>query len=220
MQCILPDELVYCTSLVTAAKAALPKPGSSVALFGMTKPSWTAACAARSFCPWCCAPRSGGESCAAGAKNMASRGGSATGGMHGSGHSASEPSMHQDSSHAAWTDAAHSEGGWEDGGQRGAAVQGRSASDSAQQQGQLQNDDDDSWAVRETAPASRSAADAGKAPGNFAGFEGAGQPCGVQDVCLMQVIISSKCDFEEFSEAWRLRMQEWGSKLTVVRGPV
>ena len=107
-----------------------------------------------------------------GAKNMATRGGSAAGGMHGSGHSASEPSMHQDSSHAAWADT-HSEGGdWEDGGQRGGAVQGRSASDAAQQQGQRQTDDDDSWAVRETAPASRSAAEGGRASGNFAGFEG------------------------------------------------
>ena len=113
---------------------------------------------------------------AAGAKNMASRGGSAGGGMHGSGHSASEPSMHQDSSHAAWADTHSEGGGWEDGGQRGAAVQGRSASDSAQQPGQLRTDDDDSWAVRETAPASRSAADAGKASGNFAGFEGVRQP--------------------------------------------
>ncbi len=115
---------------------------------------------------------------------MATRGGSAAGGMHGSGHSASEPSMHQDSSHAAWADTQSEGGGWEDGGQRGAAVQERSASDAARQQGQRQADDDDSWAVRETVPGSRSAAEGGRASGNFAGFEGVPEHACLTLCCL------------------------------------
>ena len=102
----------------------------------------------------------------AGAKNMASRGGAAPGGVRGSGHSASEPNLHQDSSSAAWMET-QSEGGWDDGAQGGPATQGRGE----QQRGQQDKDDGfDSWATREGDAGSRPAS--GKAAGNFAGFEG------------------------------------------------
>ena len=103
----------------------------------------------------------------AGAKNMATRGGSASSGVHGSGHSASEPNLHHDSSSAAWMET-HSEGGWDDGGRGGSTTQGRGGQ---QQWGQQDKGDDfDSWATRGTGAGSRP--DSGKASGNFAGFEG------------------------------------------------
>ena len=106
----------------------------------------------------------------AGAKNMASRSGTASGGgVHGSGHSASEPNLHHDSSSAAWMET-HSEGGWDDSGARGgSATQARG--EQQQQWGQQdQGDDFDSWATAEAGAGSRP--DSGKASGNFAGFEG------------------------------------------------
>jgi hypothetical protein len=102
----------------------------------------------------------------AGAKNMASRGGSASSGVHGSGHSASEPNLHRDSSSAAWMEP-HTEGGWDAGGRGHSTAQGRGE----QQRGQQDKADDfDSWATKEPGPGSRP--DSGKASGNFAGFEG------------------------------------------------